>query len=716
MVYTDGSYRKERAAGTYAWIAGWHDVTGNLGVLMHGGGKECDGDNPARGRINSTRMEAMAMIRARQIVRKYWDSQVIHHMDNQSAIARDKHSRRETPRERWRAPDSDIWSLANDQRPDHAWTTRWVKAHADDDKQEHELTNEERGNVAADKLAETQYDAPLHIERPWATTREGTVILETNIREYHAVTGDNTKTILKHIRRLNTRMALDKELTKIVGHGHDGVTFQSLDMDLQEDIEAVDKKKGLTVAHMKLTAGILATNDRLATYSETDAKCPCCGARNETQNHLLGHCPHKELVKQRQKLIKEVHKAVGETIGRHVSDKELELIQQIWTHKSLKGVAGQSATHEHEVYDWSDVKDDKLMRYMTRLTEPGATKMWDGWFTTYWRPILTDMIQRQQPNRSAARAYDIATKAAKNIRLTIKTGLHDMWKIRNEIKFDRQTKETWTDENIKQVVEDYEKHTGQTEKFSLREIGAWRQRKINKWATLRKQATRTAITRHERNKAALRKFNDKWQLFKNLPFQADSQTYHDHATTPRRDQTRTAPEKPQTDHDPTGRDIRSHRSPRTSTEGLARPTQGNSPATANDGTETPNKDESDRQQQQHIRLERQSTKHWDAITRQWQRGPLKKRTRTEDAPGANRHKQSVTSQPKITRFLTTTRRTVDHKRGDKRKRDAEPRSQQDHRPTQVRDDNADKEPDVEAEEAPVTRNAKRQKIDRTSIG
>ena len=70
VVYTDGSYRnrKERAAGTYAWVAGWHDETGNLGVLMHGGGKENDGDNPARGRINSTRMEALAMIRARQIV------------------------------------------------------------------------------------------------------------------------------------------------------------------------------------------------------------------------------------------------------------------------------------------------------------------------------------------------------------------------------------------------------------------------------------------------------------------------------------------------------------------------------------------------------------------------------------------------------------------------------------------------------------------------
>ena len=100
----------------------------------------------------------------------------------------------------------------------------------------------------------------------------------------------------------------------------------------------------------------------------------------------------------------------------------------------------------------------------------------------------------------------------------------------------------------------------------------------------------------------------------------------------------------------------------------------------------------------------------------WQRGPLKKRTRTEDATGANRRKQSETSQPKITRFLTTTRHTADHKRGDKRKREAEPRAQQDHRPTQVRDDTADKETDTNTEEPPVTQDAKRQKIDRTGIG
>ena len=54
------------------------------------------------------------------------------------------------------APDSDIWDMADNHGQDNAWNTSWVRAHADDDKQEHELTNAERGNVAADKLAETQ--------------------------------------------------------------------------------------------------------------------------------------------------------------------------------------------------------------------------------------------------------------------------------------------------------------------------------------------------------------------------------------------------------------------------------------------------------------------------------------------------------------------------------------------------------------------------------
>ena len=66
--------------------------------------------------------------------------------------------------------------------------------------------------------------------------------------------------------------------------------------------------------------------------------------------------------------------------------------------------------------------------------------------------------------------------------------------------------------------------------------------------------------------------------------------------------------------------------------------------------------------------------------------------------------------------MTKTRRTVDHKRGDKRKHDAEPRAKQAHRSTQIQEDTADKETDTDTEELPVTQGAKRQKIDRTGIG
>ena len=51
------------------------------------------------------------------------------------------------------------------------------------------------------------------------------------------------------------------------------------------------------------------------------------------------------------------------------------------------------------MYDWSDVKDDKLMRYMMRLTEPGDTKMWDGWFTTY--------LHRRPPKRTTTQPEEV---------------------------------------------------------------------------------------------------------------------------------------------------------------------------------------------------------------------------------------------------------------------------------------------------------------------
>ena len=98
---------------------------------------------------------------------------------------------------------------------------------------------------------------------------------------------------------------------------------------------------------------------------------------------------------------------------------------------------------------------------------------------------------------------------------------------------------------------------------------------------LRKQATRKAITQHERNKVALRKFNEKWQLFKALPFHDDPQTKHDSETTSRHSETRTALATPHADRESPRRRTRSQRSAHTETEGASRPMQETSPAAAN---------------------------------------------------------------------------------------------------------------------------------------
>ena len=75
-----------------------------------------------------------------------------------------------------------------------------------------------------------------------------------------------------------------------------------------------------------------------------------------------------------------------------------------------------------------------LKQYMEKLTEPGATKMWDGWFTVHWVPIIMDMARRQNHNAKSANTYNIAVKAAEKIRNVIKQGLYEMWKVRNDIK------------------------------------------------------------------------------------------------------------------------------------------------------------------------------------------------------------------------------------------------------------------------------------------
>ena len=515
-VYTDGSYRPEKEEGTYAWVAGWHDEEGNIGVVMSGGGLERNSDNEARGDIDSTRMETMGLIRAHEAVRRKWNGPVLHYMDNKATIWRKGSFARETARVRWKAPDSDLWNQAGEIAGDGKWRTKWVGSHADDDKKFHELTNEERGNVIADKHAEKQYSKPSNIETPWQderNTRPGQIIIETGIRRYHPVTGRTTKTILKHTRTLATRLALDRELEHITRDTDINVNFDFLDMKLQENIERNDKKKGQLIRHMKLTAGILATNDRLATYTDTEAKCPCCGAEKETQNHILGHCPHVELVKKRTELIEQVHQTIGDAVGRHIHANEMELVKQIWTTKSIRGVAGQTANHEHEQYDWSETENPILRQYMEKLTEPGATKMWDGWFTVHWIPIIMDMASRQNHNAKRANTYNIAVKAAEKIRNVIKQGLYEMWKVRNDIKHEEHAKHKWTIVEIKDILRNLRK-TNTTERYSAEEILTWRKRKIDSWAKRRMKDIEKGTKKQQEDKAALQRFNEKWKLFK----------------------------------------------------------------------------------------------------------------------------------------------------------------------------------------------------------
>ena len=140
------------------------------------------------------------------------------------------------------------------------------------------------------------------------------------------------------------------------------------------------------------------------------------------------------------------------------------------------------------------------------------------------------------------------------------------------------------------------------------------------------------------------------------------------------------------------------------------------PAAANGENATRTTSESLGRQQRYARQERQTAKHWDAITRQWQHRKMRKRARTEATEGAVGHKQNAPSQPKITRFMTTTRHAMSHKRG--KKRDADSRAQRAQRSKRTMEGDATTETysENDTEETPTTQNTKRQKTDRTGIG
>ena len=200
----------------------------------------------------------------------------------------------------------------------------------------------------------------------------------------------------------------------------------------------------------------------------------------------------------------------------------MNLIQQIWTTNSIKGVAGHTTNHKNEQYDWSGTENPILREYMEKLTEPGATKMWDGWFTVHWIPIIMDMAHRQNNNAKRANTYKLAIATAEKIRNVIKQGLYKMWKIRNEIKHEERVKHKWTKKEIEDILRQLKKSRA-TERHSVEEILTWRKRKIDSWAKRRQKDIEQGIKKQKEDREALHRFRTKWNLI--IPNQRD-QTKH----------------------------------------------------------------------------------------------------------------------------------------------------------------------------------------------
>ena len=226
-----------------------------------------------------------------------------------------------------------------------------------------------------------------------------------------------------------------------------------------------------------------------------------------------------------------------------------------------------------------------------------------------------------------------------------------MWKTRNEIKYDKRAPNFWTTKDIKRVITEYEKHTGRNERYGIQEIGAWRKKKIDRWASQRKQATKDAIKRHEQSKTALQKFNDTWKIFRVLPFaDAPTTTTEGEQDTPNHSTTRTEHADTEQDSEIRGTRLRKQRN----REHEGAETQDS------ERTEQPSKEPEKEEDEEHehrrrkraAQQERKTAAHWDKITKQWQRARTKRQKTSKDAKEKQGRKRDNTEQTSITRFMT----------------------------------------------------------------
>ena len=88
-----------------------------------------------------------------------------------------------------------------------------------------------------------------------------------------------------------------------------------------------------------------------------------------------------------------------------------------------------------------------MTTHMRKITEPGATAMWHGWFTSHWSTAIVAIIKQCNPAIKEA-------KTAKALRNTIMDGQHDIWKIRNQVKHGTTETGKIAREIIEMLIED----------------------------------------------------------------------------------------------------------------------------------------------------------------------------------------------------------------------------------------------------------------------
>ena len=87
-----------------------------------------------------------------------------------------------------------------------------------------------------------------------------------------------------------------------------------------------------------------------------------------------------------------------------------------------------------------------------------------------------------------------------------------MWKVRNDIKHEKQTQHKWTITEVKDILRNLRK-TKAIERHSAEEILTWRKRKIDNWAKRRTKDIEESTKKQQERKAALQGFNKKWNIF-----------------------------------------------------------------------------------------------------------------------------------------------------------------------------------------------------------